>query len=73
MGLFAEVNSPQECGYCGKMTNHWQTKSVDDLYLQTVTPEEIGNGEFYGTCTHCDRWNSFTVTPGSVVITRKKP
>lgn len=63
MGLFANVDAPMPCQYCGETTNDWQTKSLEDLYMQTVKPAAIINGDFYGYCEHCRQYNDWRVVP----------
>lgn len=63
MGLFAYVDYTAPCHKCGAAIDEFQTKSIDDLFMQTVKPEDIGHGTFYTICPACQEWNEYRVVP----------
>jgi hypothetical protein len=72
MGMFAYVRFTDPCVFCDHAVDEWQTKDVAELYLQTVTPEQIGNGEMYGVCPACGTGQTRYVYPVAVRVSRER-
>ena len=71
MGMFAYVNHTAPCQQCGHVLTEFQTKHLDDLFMQTVEAEAVVGGVFYTSCDKCGIWNEWRVVPAQGVRIEK--